>query len=135
MIDSGDRQSSGFAVLTFQIEGAYALYADSTNMGEGTDSQTISALNSLGGNFKGEIAEVVAYNRKLPGLAREKIEGYLAHKWGLEGSLPIIHKYAVALPTFGGSQEIAFQPIPDKTPGKCSVHSECGIEFRITGYF
>ena len=102
-------------------------------MGEGTDSQTISALNSLGGNFKGEIAEVVAYNRK-PGLAREKIEGYLAHKWGLEGSLPITHKYAVALPTFGGSQEIAFNQYLIR-PGKCSVHSECGIEFRITGYF
>ena len=45
------------------------LYVNGTNMGEGTDSQTISALNSLGGNFKGEIAEVVAYNRKLPGLS------------------------------------------------------------------
>ena len=85
-------------------------------MGEGTDSQTISALDKLGGNLKGEIAEAVAYNRVLPGLAREKIEGYLAHKWGLESVLPTTHKYKVALPTFGGAQEIAFQPIPDKTP-------------------
>ena len=39
------------------------------NMGEGSDSQTISALSKLGGNLKGEIAEAVAYNRVLPGLA------------------------------------------------------------------
>ena len=58
----------------------------------------------------------MAYNRVLPGLAREKIEGYLAHKWGLENLLSTTHKYKVALPTFGGAQEIAFQPIPDKTP-------------------
>ena len=55
------------AVLTFQAEGgAYALYVNGTNMGEGSDSQTLSALNALGGTFKGEIAEVVAYNRLLP---------------------------------------------------------------------
>ena len=62
-------------------------------MGEGTDSQTISALDKLGGTLKGEIAEAVAYNRVLPGLAREKIEGYLAHKWGLTGELPTDHPY------------------------------------------
>jgi hypothetical protein len=116
LIDSGINSSS-FAVLTFQVEGgAYALYVNGTNMGEGTDSQTVAALDTLGGNFKGEIAETVAYDRLLPGLAREKIEGYLAHKWGLENQLPSTHKYSVALPTFGGAQEVAFQPMSDKTP-------------------
>jgi hypothetical protein len=116
LIDSGV-SSSSFAVLTFQAAGgAYALYVNGTNMGEGTDSQTLAALDTLGGNFKGDIAETVAYDRLLPGLAREKIEGYLAHKWGLEGQLPSTHKYSVALPTFGGAQEVAFQPISDKTP-------------------
>ena len=131
LIDSGI-SSSSFAVLTFQAEGgAYALYVNGTNMGEGTDSQTVAALDTLGGNLKGEIAETVAYNRLLPGLAREKIEGYLAHKWGLEGQLPSTHKYSVALPTFGGAQEVAFQPISDKTPASApftvSAESSSGL--------
>jgi hypothetical protein len=32
---------------------------------------------------------------------REKIEGYLAWKWGLEGNLPIGHPYKSAAPTTG----------------------------------
>ena len=73
-------------------------------------------MDKIGGTFKGEIAEVVAYDRVLPNLAREKIEAYLAHKWGLQSLLPTTHKYVIALPTFGGAQEIAFQPMSDKTP-------------------
>ncbi|NBQ03339.1 MAG: hypothetical protein EBU27_09070, partial [Opitutae bacterium] len=135
LIDSGITSSGAFAVLTFQAEGgAYALYVNGTNMGEGSDSQTLSALNALGGTFKGEIAEAVAYNRLLPGLAREKIEGYLAHKWGLEGQLPSTHKYTVALPTFGGAQEIAFQPISDKTPASApfTVTAESSSGLPVT---
>ena len=64
----------------------------------------------------GEIAEIVAYDRVLPSLSREKIEAYLAHKWGLASLLPVDHKYKTSQPTFGGAQELVFQPVPDKTP-------------------
>jgi hypothetical protein len=30
---------------------------------------------------------------------RQRIEGYLAHKWGLVGSLPSGHPYKTAAPT------------------------------------
>jgi hypothetical protein len=134
ILDSGIA-SNGFAVICYQVEGgAYILYVNGVNMGEGTDSQTISALDKLGGTLKGEIAEAVAYNRVLPGLAREKIEGYLAHKWGLDGALPTTHKYKVALPTFGGAQEIAFQPISDKTPASApfTVFAESSSGLPVT---
>ena len=72
ILDSGI-SSSAFAVLCYQMEGgAYIIYVNGVNMGEGSDSQTISALNKIGGTLKGEIAEAVAYNRVLPGLARRK---------------------------------------------------------------
>ena len=58
----------------------------------------------------------MGYNRVLPSLARLKIEAYLAHKWGLQGLLPADHKYKTDLPTFGGAQEVVFQPLGDKTP-------------------
>ena len=131
ILDSGI-SSAAYSVLCYQVEGgAYILYVNGVNMGEGSDSQTISALDKLGGTLKGEIAEAVAYDRVLPGLTREKIEGYLAHKWGLDGLLPSTHKYKVALPTFGGAQEIAFQPISDKTPASSpftvSAESSSGL--------
>jgi hypothetical protein len=39
------------------------------------------------------ISEVVVMNRNATTLERQKLEGYLAHKWGLEASLPADHPY------------------------------------------
>ena len=48
ILDSGI-SSSAFAVLCYQMEGgAYIIYVNGVNMGEGSDSQTISALNKIG---------------------------------------------------------------------------------------
>jgi hypothetical protein len=45
--------------------------------------------------FDGTISECVALNRNATTLERQKIEGYLAHKWGLTASLPSDHPYKV----------------------------------------
>ena len=42
---------------------------------------------------KGEVAELLAFNSVLSTSDREKIEGYLAHKWGLSSMLPNAHPY------------------------------------------
>ena len=116
MLDSAVA-SNAWAVIVYKASaGDYAIYVNGEEKASGTDVTGISALDKIGGTFKGEIAEVVAYDRVLPNLAREKIEAYLAHKWGLQSLLPTTHKYVIALPTFGGAQEIAFQPMSDKTP-------------------
>ena len=39
------------------------------------------------------ISEVVVMNRNATTLERQKLEGYLAHKWGLEANLPADHPY------------------------------------------
>ena len=39
------------------------------------------------------LAEVVFVSRSFATLERQKLEGYLAHKWGLEASLPADHPY------------------------------------------
>lgn len=47
----------------------------------------------------GEIAEISITASALTTEQRQAFEGYLAHKWGLEGSLPADHPYKDAPPT------------------------------------
>jgi hypothetical protein len=47
-------------------------------------------------NFTGKFAEVTAFT---DGNDRQKIEGYLAHKWGIDGNLDSLHPYALSAPT------------------------------------
>lgn len=57
--------------------------------------------------FTGQICELAAFNVYLNTSQRQSIEGYLAWKWGLEGSLPSGHPYASAAPAgipYAGSQ-------------------------------
>jgi hexokinase len=48
--------------------------------------------------WKGYIAEVAIYNNVLSTGDRQKIEGYLAWKWGLQGNLPAGHPYKTISP-------------------------------------
>ena len=52
----------------------------------------------LGGKGDYIIYEVVATNGQLSMSNRQKIEGYLAHKWGLTANLPAGHPYKTAVP-------------------------------------
>jgi hypothetical protein len=50
--------------------------------------------------FRGGIGEFIVINNTVSLSDRQKIEGYLAHKWGLEDNLPIGHPYKSAPPSF-----------------------------------
>jgi hypothetical protein len=47
----------------------------------------------------GNIAEVIWFNYQLSTSEIQKIEGYLAWKWGLQSNLPIIHPFKLGSPT------------------------------------
>jgi len=49
--------------------------------------------------FGGELAEVVLVGREVSLSERQKIEGYLANKWGLTIFLPSDHPYRDRAPT------------------------------------
>ena len=54
----------------------------------------IGADRTNGGReWKGHFGEVIAFGTKLPDSARQKVESYLAHKWGLTSNLPTNHPY------------------------------------------
>lgn len=60
---------------------------------------TVGATVSLGGTLDGDIAEIIVVNSATDTATREKVEGYLAWKWGLESNLPVSHPYKSAPPT------------------------------------
>lgn len=76
--------------------------------GTGNTSDTASTKLAVGSSstedtantFGGDIAEIV-YCHTLAAGVREKIEGYLAHKWGLEYALPVGHLYKNSPPIVG----------------------------------
>jgi hypothetical protein len=43
--------------------------------------------------FTGRVAEFLTYDRVITTTERQQVEGYLAWKWGLTGSLPVGHPY------------------------------------------
>ena len=90
-MDSGI-SSQSFAVVTWQMAaGSYALYINGEERVTGTNPNAPAAFNKIGNNFAGQIAEIVAYNSAMNTSVREKLEGYLGHKWGLNTALSLIH--------------------------------------------
>jgi len=47
----------------------------------------------------GDLAEVITFSTDLTTTNREKVEGYLAHKWGLQSTLPANHPYKTTAPS------------------------------------
>lgn len=65
----------------------------------GKSFESLGATPGGGSYFNGQIGEVVLMDTLATTDERQKIEGYLAWKWGLEDGLPIGHPYKSAAPT------------------------------------
>jgi hypothetical protein len=50
-------------------------------------------------SFRGQIGEIILSTTALNDSTRQKVEGYLAHKWGLTANLPSDHPYKTVGPT------------------------------------
>ena len=78
--------------------------------GTQTDTRSVTgALKSLpnesvklGKNYNINFSEFLIFNDKLSSTDELKVEGYLAHKWGLQGELPSGHAHKSNTPSFGG---------------------------------
>ena len=85
----------------------YTMYRDGTSIysttGNFTFEDNITALNFGGRNLKGWIAETILLDDIPSQEERQKLEGYLAHKWGLTANLPSGHPYKDVAPFGAGS--------------------------------
>ena len=78
---------------SFQTSG---LTSNTSSSALGTNLGASSTSNNNG--FNGDFAECVVVNVALGTTDREKLEGYLAHKWGLTANLPSSHPYKSSAP-------------------------------------
>ena len=63
----------------------------SGNLNRAPGKLSFGAWKEMIESSNGEIAEFLVFNEALPNIDREKIESYLAHKWGLSHLIPNTH--------------------------------------------
>lgn len=90
----------------FWINGTARGTGPSPTFGTGGTAGTTTIIGSTQRNtstaWNGVIKEIIVYNTVLGTTDRQKIEGYLAWKWGLQGNLPVGHPYYSAAPLIAG---------------------------------
>ena len=57
-----------------------------------------AGTSSIGGGMNGVIYEIIAYSSALTTTQRERVEGYLAHKWGLVANIPSYQPFKLITP-------------------------------------
>jgi hypothetical protein len=68
-------------------------YTAETGVGYTVSGRWQGGSVSPGLNLDGIIYEILYFNKALSAVERTQVEGYLAHKWGLNTSLPSTHLY------------------------------------------
>ena len=58
------------------------------------------SASSTSNDFGGDLGELLIFSRQLTATEEQKVEGYLAHKWGATDSLEANHPYKNVAPTF-----------------------------------
>jgi len=70
-----------------------------TGVTSDTDSLRGSVFGGIAGLPNGsQLCEIVVAHSTMATAVRQKLEGYLAHKWGLTANLPADHPYKTAVP-------------------------------------
>ena len=90
---SGSPMGKVYKNGTVQADGAVAKSSGVDLDFSLSDSSVTTTLNIFSRNNSaafadGDLHELIIYNAPLSQADREKVEGYLAHKWGLTGDLP-----------------------------------------------
>ncbi|MDA7823847.1 DUF2341 domain-containing protein, partial [Opitutales bacterium] len=91
---------NGFVNISATFDSSNSRVVLNGNVVSGLNPSTRNLTNgiTIGGNylssgdyFKGEMAEIIIFNKNHSNTEREEVEGYLAQKWGLSASLPSGH--------------------------------------------
>lgn len=93
---------SGSNNVTIGRDGSISTYSSSSSFQGTVDGFSVGSLQgTVVGNYYSNIsvAEIIVLYTDPTTITRQKIEGYLAHKWGIDGSLPNDHPYKTTGPT------------------------------------
>lgn len=82
------------------VNGATNIFTTLTSTGatDTTNTMFLMGNNLFNERFNGYIGEYLLYNNYITPYQRQKTEGYLAWKWGLQSNLPTIHPFRSAAP-------------------------------------
>ncbi|OVE77886.1 hypothetical protein BVX99_01360, partial [bacterium F16] len=95
----------GAGTLRFFIDGTQDATTEARENTDVYSLQTLGMYNpsSTSAFFDGLMGELLILESTPSMEDRQKLEGYLAHKWGLAGNLPADHPYKDATPTISGN--------------------------------
>ena len=125
--------TNGFGLSTIQADGAYG---SDYFMVYGSDTRWTGGLPSGGGqNFigrgtpgyqslNGDVAEFVVFTSTLSDADRDRVHGYLAHKWGQTASLPGGNPYKTTAPLASTKANFVGRD------GTSAPHLDMRVEFR-----
>jgi hypothetical protein len=111
-LDTATVEIHKIPVLTSQVINslAYSNFANGTAVASHTLTQAMTdaaklhigftgtLTPALAGAMRGYIYEIIVFNTTISNEDKQKVEGYLAWKWGIQGSLPTAHPYYLAPP-------------------------------------
>lgn len=72
--------------------------AQNTKTGTTSADSQLTIFSGIGQFWSGPCGEIVITNNVLSTIDRQKLEGYLAHKWGLTSNLPESHPHKLVAP-------------------------------------
>lgn len=82
-----------------RLDGTQIFSTTSNTVSFGTKTRSLGwSDGSTDTYYDGKVGEVLIYNSVLAQADREKVEGYLAHKFGLTANLPALHPYKTVAP-------------------------------------
>lgn len=103
-LNNTSTNGDGINELITQVSGTATGYINGNRIGSNTTRTSSGQLNFVLGRqdgnpfLNGYIYEVIVYNTAVSTAQRQNIEGYLAWKWNLVGSLPATHPYKLFPP-------------------------------------
>jgi len=80
-------------------DSSFTEFSSSSARGYLLGGRFIGGVISAGNRLRGRIAEIIYVDSTVSLDTQQRIEGYLAHKWGLTANLPVGHPYKTVGPT------------------------------------
>jgi len=91
VLQNGTQRATTSLVSSSNLSNTDPLYVAAYPNSNGTAPNTIGGYTYL----NGKIGEIIVYNGSLTLSQRQQVEGYLAWKWGLQGSLSLLTTFSV----------------------------------------